>query len=63
MKAKIQENDAPKGYIAVKIPSNEREIDICTGCAFVQESRCGMDKPCCAMERKDGRNVIFVKAP
>ena len=64
MKTKLQENDAPKGYVAVEIlPDYDHKLDICTGCAFVGDSQCGKDRPCCSGDRKDKRNVIFVKAP
>lgn len=45
---------APEGYHAVLSENG------CSGCAFTESDRCGMDRPCAACERKDNRNVIFL---
>ena len=57
----IRSFDAPDGYMAIAMPK-EAEAD-CAGCAFSRSRRCGGDRPCASGERKDGRNVIFIRKP
>lgn len=49
---------APEGCIAV--PQKDPK-EPCPGCLFEGNSKCGMDLHCCASERPDGWDVIFVR--
>lgn len=61
MTNRINPKEAPKGYVARK----PREIGLCTGCDFMLGHTCLNTNPeepfCMSRERKDNRDVIFVK--
>ena len=55
--SKINETDAPKGYVAVKL------VEWCLECAFYEDfSECfAYSIMCDARHREDKQNVIFIK--
>lgn len=59
--SKINRLDAPKGYVATPIIADKTKEDICTGCAFIKDTGCGLERNCNAGERKDKQDVIFIK--
>ena len=55
MMSKIDPNEAPEGYVAVK------ETFVCRGCALTYLDGDCLAADCAESNRKDGCNVIFVK--
>lgn len=52
----VRANLAPDGFHAV-LPPNATAP--CDGCFFIQSKASCRDRPCCALERDDGLDVIF----
>ena len=58
--SKINEKDAPEGYIAVEPEQNYHFGGECKGCCFLGNYECLSEEAiCCAECREDGRDVIF----
>lgn len=54
----VNPKEAPRGYIAKPCAYG------CNGCVFVHVNDCrNLKAKCQAFDRKDGRDVIFRKAP
>lgn len=63
MTNRINPKEAPAGYVARKpkgFTDINKKISLCEGCDFWGKGCC-VDPSCTARERKDKRDVIFVK--
>ena len=58
--SKINEKDAPVGYMAVEPEQYHHFGGECKGCAFLGNHECLSEEAICWVEgREDGRDVIF----